>query len=145
MKKSIKLLTTTSALIAISLIFGFSYIKNTDTLVMSTYFNKGVYKADSPDNKNPYKNYFYVFYNKTSGHTEDKKHGIGLPFSCMQKKGYVKFKFGGIDEPEKTFKIKHAKNDTITGYFEDGSLLIFTPVLNVNPDNFDAVEYIKRK
>ena len=128
-------------------IAGCFIIKNIDKTTQSTktYFNKGVYKADSSDSKSPYKNYFYVFYNKTSGHTENSKNGIGLPFSCVQKDDYIKFKFGGIEEPEEIFKIKSEENGVIAGYFEDGSLLIFTPVLNANPDNFDAVEYVKRK
>lgn len=115
---------------SICLVFGCLNIKDIDKTTQSpkAYFNKGVYKVDSPDNKNPYKNYFYVFYDKTSGHTENSKNGIGLPFSCIQKDGYVKFKFGGVDEPEEIFKIKSQENGVITGYFEDASLLIFAPI-----------------
>ena len=147
MKKSIKLPAIIFTILTISLGFGCSNIKDTykSKQSVNVYFDKGVYEADSFDNKNPYKNYFYVFYDKTSGHTENSQNGMGLPFSCVQKEGYVKFKFGGIEEPEETFKIKSVNNGVITGYFEDNSLLIFTPVLNANPDNFDAVEYIKRK
>lgn len=145
MGKSIKFLTIIFTIIAVSLVFGWSNIKNIGKTAHaeSAYFNKGVYKADSSDNKNPYKNYFYVFYNETSGRTEESERGIGLPFSCVQKDGYVKFKFGGVDESEEIFKIKNVENSVVTGYFEDGSLLIFTPVINVNPENFDAVKYIK--
>ena len=133
-------------LIMVVVVFVCSSIKYIDktTHFATAYFNKGVYKADSFDNKNPYKNYFYVFYDEISGHTENSKQGIGLPFSCTQKGGYVKFKFGGVDELEKIFKVKHAENNIITGYFEDGSLLIFTLVPNANPENFNAVEYIKK-
>ncbi len=147
MKKSIKLPAIIFTILIISLVFGSSNIKDIYKSQQSAkiYFNKGVYKADSFDNKNPYKNYFYVFYDKTSGRTENSKNGIGLPFFCAQKDGYVTFKFGGIEEPEEIFKIKSVKNGVIKGYFKDDSLLIFTPVVNGNPDNFDAVEYIKRR
>lgn len=111
----------------------------------TAYFNKGVYRTDSPDNKNPNKNYFYVFYDETSGYTEDFKMGIGLPFSCVQQEGYVKFKFGGVSEPEEIFIIKSVENKVIKGHFKNGSLLIFTPVSNANPDNFDAIEYFKKE
>jgi hypothetical protein len=70
--------------------------------------------------------------------------GIGLPFSCVQEDGYVKFKFGGSEEPDDVFKIKSVENGNITGSFEDGSLLIFSLAPNANPDNFDAVEYVKK-
>ena len=148
MKKTIMLAIILFA-ITVSLIMCYKKITNTSltkTLHLTTvYFNKGVYRTDSPDDKNPYKNYFYVFNDEKSGHTEDNKLGIGLPFSCIQKIGYVKFKFGGISEPEEIFKIKSVENGTIQGYFKDGSLLIFIPVLNANPDNFDAIEYIKKE
>ncbi len=88
------------------------------------YFDKGVYKIYSYDKKNPYKNHLYVFYDELSGRTEENVHGIGLPFSCVQTDGYVKFRFGGIDEPEKVFKVKFAKNGVIIGFFENSSLII---------------------
>ena len=144
MEKSIKL-TIIFALTAVSLIAGCTNAKcfslKKTTHFTTVYFNRGVYKADSPDYKNSYKNYFYVFYDEMSGHTEEKKIGIGLPFSCIQKNGYVKFKFGGESEPEEIFKIKSVEDKVISGHFKDGSMLIFTPVLDANPDNFDAVEY----
>ncbi len=146
MKRTIKLLIIIFAIMAINLIAGADMkgIGKT-TQIAAACFHKGVYRADSPDKKNHYKNYFYVFYDETSGHTEDFKMGIGLPFSCVQKDGYVKFKFGGISEPEETFKIKAIEDNVITGSFESGSLLIFTPVSDANPDNFDAVEYTKKE
>lgn len=132
MKNLIKLLII-FAIAAAGLFFSCSNIKVDKTTQTATaYFNKGVYKADSLDNKNPYKNYFYVFYDEVSGHTENSESGIGLPFSCVQKEGYVKFKFGGVEEPEEIFKIKSRENGVITGYFKDNSLLIFTPVSNVS-------------
>lgn len=150
MSKGIKIfLTIVLSVIAISLVIGCKYIKFAN-LKKSTpqketvYFNKGVYRTDSPDKNNSNKNYFYIFYDKSSGYTEDDKMGIGLPFSCVQKEGCVKFRFGGATEPEETFKIKSVENNVITGSFEDGSLLIFTHVLDANPDNFDAVEYVKK-
>ncbi len=147
MKKSIKRLTIIFTIIAINLIIGCTNMKAVSKTAHITIacFNKGVYRTDSPDNKNSYKNYFFVFYDENAGYTEDFKMGIGLPFSCVQKDGYVKFKFGGVSEPEETFKIKSAENKVITGSFENGSLLIFTPVPDANPDNFDSAEYLKKE
>ena len=148
MQKAIKLLTIILSLITVSLIMGctntksLSLKKTTDPV--TAYFDKGVYKTNSPDNKNPDKYYFYIFYDKNSGYTEDNKMGIGLPFSCVQTNGYVKFKFGGASEPDEIFNIKYVKDKVITGSFDDGSMLEFTPVSDANPDNFDAVEYLKK-
>ena len=110
-----------------------------------TYFHRGVYKSYSPDKNYLNKNYFYIFYDENSGHTEESEKGIGLAFSCVQKNGTVEFKFGGVKEPEKIFKIKSVKNGVITGSFEDGLLLKFDFIPNTNPDNFDAVNYTKNK
>lgn len=99
--------------------------------VTAHYFQKGVYKSYYLDKKNSY-NYFYVFYDENSGHTEDSERGIGLPFSCVQSDGYVKFKFGGAEEPDETLKIKSFKNGVITGSFEDDLMLIFIPIPNAN-------------
>lgn len=140
-----KLLKIIFTIFLISLVFGCSNIKDIYKAKQSVkaYFDKGVYKVDSLDKKNPYKNYFYVFYNKNSGHTENSQNGIGLPFTCIQTNDSVKFKFGGSDEPEKIFKIKSVEDKTVTGTFDNSSLIIFTPLQNVDPDNFDAVEYLK--
>ena len=116
-----------------------------ETPSTSAYFNKGVYITDSPDEKNTNKGYFYVFYDEKSGYTEEREEGIGLPFSCVQKKGYVKFRFGGAYEPEEKFKIETVEKGVITGSFEGDSLLTFTPVPDANPDNFDSAEYTKRE
>ena len=63
----------------------------------------------------------------------------------MQTNDSVKFKFGGSDEPEEIFKIKSVEDKTVTGTFDNSSLIIFTPLQNVDPDNFDTVEYLKNK
>lgn len=141
MKKIIKLLTIIMpAIMSISLIAGCT--NNTITPKSKTlYFQRGVYKSYPADNS--YID-FYVFYDEISGHTEDSKMGIGLPFSCIQTKESVKFKFGGSEEPEEIFKIESSDNQTITGYFEDGKMLTFEHVKNANPNTFDVLEYIKK-
>lgn len=148
MKKPVQL-TIIISLIAVGLIIGCTGIKcfclKKTAHLTPVYFDKGVYKAASPDNKNPDKYYFYIFYDKSSGYTEDNVMGIGLPFSCVQENGYVKFKFGGAAEPDEIFKIKSVKDKVVTGSFDDGSLLIFTPISDAIPDNFDAVEYTKKR
>ena len=144
----IKLLIILPILIAICLIFGCADIKANNFLIntpaQTTYFHKGVYKAVSPESKNKDRFYFYVFYDEQSGNTQDNILGIGLPFSCKQTKNTVKFQFADVEEPEEVFKIKSVKNKEITGSFEDGSLIIFTLIPNVNPDKFDAAEYGKK-
>jgi len=121
-------------IILISLITGCTNIKSNNSLSpryqKTAYFHKGTYKSFSPDKKNPYKGYLYIFYDEYSGHTEESEIGIGLPFSCIQTEGSVKFKFGGAEEPEKIFKIKSVENNVITGSFEDGQLLKFIPIPN---------------
>ena len=110
------------------------------------YFKKGVYLNYSAVEKNPSKNYFYVFYDEVSGHTDDGSVGMGLPFACEQKKGVIKFSFGGVGpEGEDFLTIESAENGNVTGYFNDGKKLIFTPVPNVNPDDFDAEKYLNTK
>lgn len=142
MQKLFKLLTAVIFfLMAIFLMTGCTKSKP----ITFDYFYKGVYKSYSLDEKNPQKIYFYIFYDENSGHTEESEKGIGLPFSCVQSNGYVKFKFGGAEEPDETLKIKSVKNGIITGSFEDNLLRIFIPIPNANPDNFDAVEYIEFK
>ena len=145
MQKIIKLITIiVPVIIVISLITCRTNTKNSNPSklksVKTSYFNKGVYKSYSP-NKNSNRFYFYIFYDENSGYTEDSEKGIGLPFSCIQTDSSVKFKFGGSEEPEEIFKIKSVKNKMIEGSFEDNQPLIFAPIPNVNPDNFDAIEY----
>ena len=149
MKYIIKLLTIIIlVLIVAPLLIGCTKIKDhrfhKPEPATKVYFHRGVYKTYSPNQKDSYKYYFYIFYDENSGHTEDSEMGIGLPFSCIQTENFVKFKFGGSEEPEEILKIKSVKNDVIEGAYEDGRLLIFTPVLNENPDKFDAIEYMKK-
>ena len=143
MKKVIKFLTIIMPVVfAVILIAGCSNVGNkTET----AYFQKGVYKSYAIDKKDKSEYDFYIFYDENSGYTEDSEQGIGLPFSCIQKSGVVKFKFGGSEEPEEIFKVKAVQNGTITGSFDDNIPLIFNPVQNANPDNFDAVEYLKNE
>jgi len=110
------------------------------------YFTKGVYLNYDLNVKNPPKDYFYVFYDETSGHTDDGSVGMGLPFECRQKDGFVIFSFGGADpENEETLTIESFENGVITGYFNNHESLIFIPVPKVNPDKFDAQKYLKTK
>lgn len=144
MKKIIKFLTIVIPVVfGVSLIIGCTNIKSDNNIISNTestiYFQRGVYKSSSSDNS--YID-FYIFDDANSGHTEDSENGIGLPFSCVQSNDNVKFRFGGVEEPEETFTIKFKDNQTLTGSFKDGKLLTFEPVPNANPDNFDALEYI---
>ena len=147
MRTIIKLLTIIiPVLIVISLMTGCANIKDKKffkSKPATTYFHKGVYKSYAP-NKNSGQFYFYIFYDENSGHTEDSEMGIGLPFSCVQKDGYVKFKFGGSEEPEEKFIIKSTKNNAITGYFKDKQLLKFILIPDANPDNFDATDELQK-
>ena len=147
MRKIIKILTVIIPIIITSLTMGCTVVKS-DVLKSKSetqsYFHKGVYKSYSPDKKQSHESYFYVFYDEFSGHTEDSKLGIGLPFSCIQTNNSVKFRFGGAEEPEEIFKITSVKDNSIEGSFEDNQLLIFTFISNANPDNFDAIQYIKK-
>lgn len=146
MQKIIKLLTIiVPVLMIIGLTTSCAYIQEKrffKSKPSTTYFHKGVYKSYSSD-KNSNQFYFYIFYDKNSGHTEDSEMGIGLPFSCVQKNGYVKFKFGGSEEPEEKFVIKSAKNEIITGYFKNKQLLKFVLIPDANPDNFDAISALQ--
>lgn len=149
MQKIIKLLTMMiPVVILISLMSGCTKINDRKFLkpqsIATVHFHKGVYKSNSPDYKNSSKFYFYIFYDENSGYTEESELGIGLPFSCIQTDNFVKFKFGGAEEPEEVFKITSVKNGVITGSFANGQVLIFTPVKNANPDKFDAIEYMKK-
>jgi len=149
MRKLIKLLAVIMPiLIFVCLVTGCINIKHGSLFKQKTetkaYFHKGVYKSYSPD-KDSNQIYFYVFYDENSGYTEDSEMGIGLPFSCVQTVDNVKFKFGGSEEPEEIFKIKSAQKNLVTGSFGNDKLLIFDFVPDANPDNFDAIEYMKSK
>jgi hypothetical protein len=137
-----------SVTILICLFAGCANIKGNNFLKQKythVYFQKGVYETYSADEKNEKANYFYVFNDENTGHTENSSLGIGLPFSCKQTDNSVQFKFGGVDEPDKVFKIKSVQNGLIEGSFEDGQLIKFVPITNVNPDKFDALEYMKNE
>ena len=145
MQKFIKSLSIIILIImAVCLISGCVVIKenNSNKQKPVSYFHKGVYESYSQDKKNTL---FYIFYDEKSGYTADSKMGIGLPFSCIQTDNFVKFKFGGAEEPEEVLKIKSTKNGNITGEFKVGQTLVFKPLLNVNSNKFDAAEYIKSK
>ena len=64
---------------------------------------------------------------------------------CVTRDNSVKFKFGGSEEPEEVFNVKHVENSTIIGSFANDKLLVFMPVSEANPEKFDAIEYSKRK
>ena len=51
-------------------------------VVPSPYFKKGVYINYAIEDKQPSKDFFYVFYDEKSGHTDDGSVGMGLPFVC---------------------------------------------------------------
>ena len=105
--------------------------------VKTVPFHRGVYKSFSISQKNQY-NYYYIFDDEQSGHTEETERGIGLPFSCIQTENSVRFKFGGITEPEEVLEIKSIDSEGITGSYGNGELLKFIPIPNANPDNFNA-------
>ena len=107
------------------------------------YFTKGVYVNYAAEAKDPEKTYFYVFYDEAAGCTDDGTVGIGLPFSCKQSSGSVDFSFGGEDEDLMTLTVESAQNGTVIGHFDDGIKLVFEPVPDADPDNFDAENYLK--
>ena len=143
MQKILKLLVIIiTVVIFTGLMTGCTKIQNYSSIKLKSstpaYFHKGVYKSYTPGTKDLTKIYFYVFYDENSGHTEESERGMGLPFSCVQTKNFVKFKFGGSEEPEEILKIKSIENEIITGYFENNLPIRFIPIPNVTPDNFDA-------
>jgi hypothetical protein len=138
MQKFTKAIIIMPVLVGISLITGCT---KPDNELITPYFHKGVYASYSANKKS--QNYFYIFYDENSGHTEGSERAIGLPFSCVQTNKSVKFRFGGIREPEEIFKIKSIKNEVVTGSFDNGEILIFTPIPNENPESFDAAKYTK--
>ncbi len=149
MHKTAKLLTIIMPVtILICLLAGCANIKGNNFLKQKythVYFQKGVYETFSADEQNKKTNYFYIFNDENSGHTEDSEQGIGLPFSCVQMSNSVKFKFGGAYEPDEVFNIKSVQKEFVEGSFDDGILIRFAPIPNANPDTFDALEYIKKE
>ena len=105
------------------------------------YFTRGVYLNYEEDVENPSTDYYYVFLDETSGHTDG---GVsGVPFECEQKDGYVKFYMGGPDpESQMHLTIETVKNGSVSGHFEDGKKQVFVPVDDVDPDTFDAAVYL---
>ena len=121
-------------------------IRAKDNLILSSqYFKKGVYVVYATEDNKPSKYYFYIFHDEKSGYTEDGKYGIGLPFECEQMNGSIKFFFGGPDPESMDFlTIESAKASNITGYFKDKQKLIFVPLPDANPDDFDSQKYLKK-
>ena len=106
------------------------------------YFAKGVYVNYAEEAENPTKDYYYVFYDEGSGRTDDGSVGIGLPFSCEQTDGTVTFSFGGEDEEKAVLTVDSVDKGTVTGHFDDGLKLVFAPVADVDPETFDAQNYM---
>lgn len=107
------------------------------------YFQKGVYANYSKDAENPPKNYFYVFNDESWGHTEEGANGAGVPFSCEQEDGQVKFSFGNADAIEDVFIVTSVEDGFVYGYYDDDMKLelVFEYLPDVDPDTFDAVNY----
>ena len=107
------------------------------------YFQKGVYANYSKDAENPPKNYFYVFNDESWGHTEESANGAGVPFSCEQKDGQVKFSFGNADAIEDVFIVTSVEDGFVYGHYDDDMKLelVFEYLPDVDPDTFDAVNY----
>ena len=107
------------------------------------YFTKGVYVNYAKEAENPTRDYFYVFQNEGAGHTDDGTAGVGVPFSCTQEDGQITFSFGGADEEfQDVLDISSVEYGIIYGHFEDGLELVFEPVEGVDPDTFEAINYV---
>ena len=135
-----------SVVIFVGVAVYYKNIKDNGFLTKKTvisYFHKGVYRSYLLNTEKSNSDDFYIFYDDKSGYTQDGEMGIGLPYSCAQINGYVKFRFGGVDEPEEILTIQSAEDAKITGSFKDGLIHEFVLIPNANPDDFDAVEYTK--
>ncbi len=110
--------------------------------ISAPYFAKGVYMYYPVDAKDPAMDSFYVFQDEKWGYTANGTDGSGMPFSCEQADGKVKYSYGGNGESEDTFTVESVENRAVTGAFTDGKKLVFVPVDNANPDSFDAVNYM---
>lgn len=107
------------------------------------YFEAGVYAIYTEDTASPKKTNFYVFNTDTYGYTADgTNHGIGLPFDYKQNDGSVRFQFGGAGEYEDVFTVKAVENGKIIGAFDDGLMIVFEKIDGVDPDTFDAENYV---
>ena len=109
----------------------------------SAYFTKGVYYNYAKDAENPPLTYFYVFYDENTGYTADgENHGVGLPFSVAQEDGKATFSFGGEGESEEVLTVSSFENGIVTGTFDDGREVVFEPVSGLDPETFDAENYV---
>ncbi len=107
------------------------------------YFKKGVYSSFPTSEMASQHTYFYIFYDETSGYTEDGVSGIGLPFACEQTDGQVVFSMGGADEESKDIlTVESVSDGWVTGTVQNGISITFAPVPDVDPDNFSAQNYI---
>ena len=107
------------------------------------YFTKGVYVNYAKEAELPPLTYFYVFNAEDHGYTADgAAEGIGVPFSVEQKDGEVNFSFGGEDSIEDVLTITSAENGMITGHFDDGLELVFELISALDPDTFNAENYV---
>lgn len=112
-------------------------------LAGAPYFEAGVYAVYPENAKNQEKTNFYVFNADSYGYTTDgANYGMGLPFSCTQADGTVKFSFGGADSTEEAFVVKADESGKITGAFGDGVVMVFEKLDGVDPDTFDAENYL---
>lgn len=113
-----------------------------DVTSQAPYFIKGVYVNYAEEAENPPNDYYYIFDNEQAGHTDDGSVGIGVPFSCKQNDGNVEFSFGGEDGTIEVLTIDSVDNKTVKGHFDDGLKLVFEPVTDVDPETFDAQNYL---
>ncbi|MCR5556835.1 MAG: hypothetical protein K6F75_04645 [Butyrivibrio sp.] len=109
---------------------------------VENYFTKGVYVNYAADAENPDKTYFYVFNGDGSGYTDDGIANTGTYFDYEQVEGGIKFSFGAEDPIEDVLTVKSFENGVVTGYFENTFDLVFEPVTDADPDDFDAVNYV---
>lgn len=109
------------------------------------YFKKGVYSSFPTSEMASQHTYFYIFYDETSGYTEDGLSGIGLPFACEQTDGTVVFSMGGADEESQDIlTVESVSDGWVTGTVQNGISITFAPVPDVDPDNFSAQNYINQ-
>ncbi|SEM15459.1 hypothetical protein SAMN04487770_12731 [Butyrivibrio sp. ob235] len=114
------------------------------TELEAPYFERGVYVNYAEEAEDPDLTYFYVFDDEGAGYTADGEHeGIGLPFCCEQEGGIVKFSFGGMDAMgEEIFTVDAVENGAVKGHYDDGLELVFVPQADVDPESFDAENYV---
>ncbi|MBE5858630.1 MAG: hypothetical protein E7301_00675 [Butyrivibrio sp.] len=115
-----------------------------EVLPEAPYFVKGVYSCYNAADENPEKTFFYVFYDETSGRYENAVDGMGLPFTCEQKDEKVILTLGGEgEEPKDVLEVSSVENGIVkASYEESDSVLVFEPIPDADPDNFDSAEYM---